>query len=94
MADVYAQLAERIRDLARGEAQEAAPTTDRMTVVGLAPLELESSNGVRLDEEDDDVELHRTVADLIGATADPLVVGDVVEVREDGDGWTIVAVLT
>lgn len=90
--DPYPELAARLRELARGEAQAASPTLMRMTVRSVTPLVLED-DGLVLHESDDDVELHRAVAVLRTASPPGLVVGDVVEVRETADGFDVVGVI-
>lgn len=92
MTDVFDELADRLVGLAERSARTAAPAFERFRITKLDPLSFEElDGGDAFDEDDEDVEVHRSVIDL--RDADELAVGDVVEVRETDDGWSVTGVI-
>lgn len=96
---VYHELADRLRGLAREQAQAASPAMERGKVVKRNPLVVELLNSdVRLEEGDPDVEIDRSLlgllVDSMGHSSQRPQVGQTVAVQRDGDGdYLIVAVV-
>lgn len=90
--DPFVVLADRLMGRMRETAKEVSNRHERFVVEEVDPLELRSEDGtLTLSEEDDDVEVFRTVEKAI--TAGELAVGDVVDARETRDGWEIVGIV-
>lgn len=79
--NVYDELADRLRGLAREKAREASPPVERGKVVAADPLVLDLiGSDVVLEEGDPDVEIAKPLL------VDRPDVGDTVRVHVDGDG--------
>lgn len=88
MADVFDELADRLENRAERAVGRVAPRHERFRITRLRPLTFEDMTGdVSFRDDDDDVEVHGSVLSAIAE--DELAVGDVVDGREDADGWTI-----
>lgn len=90
--DPFDLLAQRLVASARRQVRAVAGQHVRFRVADLTPLTFHQDGGgavIRVD--DDDVEVHRAVLDL--ADAADLAVGDVVDVRENADGYEVVGVV-
>lgn len=88
---VFDELAEAIRDIARGEARTVSPPVERWKVVKAEPLTIERVGGdgdVVLEEGDPDVEIDRAVL------AERPAVDDLVRVHHDGEDWIVAGVIT
>lgn len=92
MPDAFDTLADVLLKHVGRAASAAAPRHSRYKVVKLDPLTFKPLTGsLTFDEEDDDVEVYAAV--LKARDDDDLAKGDVVEGREDDDGWVITGVV-